>query len=60
MYRQVAKEKQLMLIDHYPNWKRYLKKDGRDAYIKVVTDGIHPNLVGYRLLLLPELKKRLQ
>ncbi|MBI9063414.1 MAG: SGNH/GDSL hydrolase family protein [Marinilabiliaceae bacterium] len=60
MYRKVAQENDLLLIDHYPNWKKFLKKEGRDAYIKVVTDGIHPNLEGYRKVVLPELKKVLQ
>ncbi len=59
MYRQVAKEQKLLLIDHYPNWNRYFKKEGRDAYIKLVTDGIHPNMEGYRKILLPELTRRL-
>jgi len=60
MYRKVAQENDLLLIDHYPNWKKFLKKEGRDTYIKVVTDGIHPNLEGYRKVMLPELKKVLQ
>lgn len=60
MYRRVAKERGLLLIDHYPNWKRYLKIEGRDAYIRIVKDGIHPNMEGYREILLPELKRVLQ
>ena len=59
MYRQVAKKNKLQIIDHYPNWKKFLKKEGRDKYIEVVTDGVHPNLEGYRKILLPELKKQL-
>lgn len=59
MYRQVAKKYNLLLIDHYPNWKKFLKREGRDKYIEVVTDGVHPNLEGYRKILLPELKKQL-
>ena len=59
MYRQVAYEKHLLLIDHYPNWEKYLKDEGRDAYIKIVTDGIHPSLKGYKNILLPELQKNL-
>ena len=59
MYRQVAYEKHLLLIDHYPNWEKYLKSEGRDAYIHIVTDGIHPSLKGYRNILLPELQKNL-
>ena len=57
MYRDVAKEKQLLLIDHYPNWENFFQIKGRDEYIKIVTDGVHPNLDGYRMILLPELKK---
>lgn len=59
MYRLVAKEKHLLLIDHYPNWDYYLKNEGRDASIRIVTDGIHPSLEGYRMILLPELQKNL-
>lgn len=59
MNGQVAKEKHLMLIDHHPNWVNYLKNEGRNAYIKIVTDGIHPGLEGYRIILLPELQKNL-
>ena len=59
MYKQVAKKHNLLLIDHYSNWKKFLKQEGRDEYVKVVTDGIHPNMEGYRKILLPELKKEL-
>ena len=59
MYRQVAKKYDLQIIDHYPNWKRFLEKEGREKYVEVVTDGVHPNLDGYRKILLPELKKEL-
>jgi len=59
MYRQVANERHLLLIDHYPNWENYLENKGRDAYIKIVTDGIHPNMEGYKMILLPELQKNL-
>ena len=51
MYRKVAEEYHLLLIDHYPNWERYLKDMGRDAYVKIVKDGIHPSLDGYRMIL---------
>lgn len=59
MYRQVAKEKLVLQIDHCPNWHYYLKNEGRDAYIRNVTDGIYPNLEGYRMIVLPELQKNL-
>jgi lysophospholipase L1-like esterase len=57
MYRELATKYDLLLIDHYPNWKSYLRKKGREAYIEMLTDGIHPNLDGYRTILLPELKR---
>ncbi|MDA0197114.1 MAG: SGNH/GDSL hydrolase family protein [Bacteroidetes bacterium] len=57
MYRKVAKERKLMLVDHYPNWKRYMKKEGRDAYREIVPDGVHPTAEGYRRILIPELKR---
>ncbi len=60
MYRKVAEENHILLIDHYPNWERYLKEEGRDAYIRIVKDGIHPGLEAYRMILLPELKRVLQ
>jgi len=59
MYRKVARKKKLILIDNYPNWKRYLKKQGRDAYIKLVPDGIHPSAEAYRKIMIPEFKKEL-
>ncbi len=60
MYRELAEEHQLLLIDHYPNWEKVLKEKDRDAYIKIVKDGIHPSLEGYRMILLPELQRVLQ
>ena len=60
MNKQVAKERDLLMINHYRNWERYLKRKGRDTYLKIVTDGVHPNLEGYRLILLPELKRVLK
>ncbi len=60
MNEKVAKRHNLLLIDHYSNWKKFLKNEGRQEYIKVVGDGVHPNLDGYRLILLPELKKTLK
>lgn len=59
MYRNVAKQNQLLLIDHYPNWEKFLHNKGNESYLKIVTDGIHPNLEGYRKVLLPELKMKL-
>ena len=52
-----AKQNKLLLVDHYPNWKKYLQNEGKEGYLKIVTDGVHPNLEGYRKVLLPEFNK---
>lgn len=59
MNKQVAKKYNLKLIDHYSNWKKFLKTEGREEYIKLVPDGVHPNLEAYRTILLPELENAL-
>lgn len=59
MNKRVAKKFKLQIIDHYSNWNMFLKQEGRVEYLKIVTDGVHPNLEGYRKILLPELKKEL-
>ncbi len=59
IYRRIAQELNLLLIDHYPNWEKFYKDHGRDAYIQLVPDGIHPRLEAYRQILLPELKSSL-
>jgi acyl-CoA thioesterase I len=41
MYRDVAKERKLLLIDHAANWEPLLKTN-KDLYAKYVPDGVHP------------------
>ena len=57
-YRQVAKERKLRLVDHYPNWLKLLRENPAQ-FDKLVPDGVHPRLESYRAVLLPELKKTL-
>ena len=59
MYAQVARKHKLLLIDHYSNWKAFLKQEGPEEYIKLVSDGVHPNPEAYRKILLPGLKNEL-
>ena len=54
MYREVAKEKGLMLIDHQPNWEAILA-EGIDAYLTYVPDGIHPSPEGCQKVTTPHL-----
>ena len=57
-YRDVAKARRLLLVDNYPNWQTLMTNDlGR--FDKLVADRIHPQLAGYREIVLPELKKTL-
>ncbi|MBN8457508.1 MAG: SGNH/GDSL hydrolase family protein [Verrucomicrobia bacterium] len=55
-YRDVARARGLILIDHYPNWHKLLDA-GRDGFLQRVPDGIHPQEPGYREVVLPELKR---
>ncbi|WP_222103930.1 SGNH/GDSL hydrolase family protein [Mucilaginibacter corticis] len=59
MYRDVAKARKLLLIDHYPHWKELLDK-GIDAYIKAVPDGIHPGVEASKQIIAPYVIKRLE
>ncbi len=58
MYRDVAKERKLRLIDHYVNWKKILDKD-KDLFLKYVPDGLHPGEEGCKMVILPEMLKSL-
>ena len=52
LYRAVAKKRGILIIDHYPNWKKILDK-GKDEYLKLVPDGIHPNEAAARSVIAP-------
>lgn len=57
-YRDIAKARGLLLVDNYPNWQKLMTSDpGR--FDQLVADRIHPQLAGYREIVLPELKKTL-
>lgn len=59
MYRDVAKARGLLLIDHYPHWEALLDK-GRDAYIKAVPDGLHPGVEASKEIIAPYVVSRLE
>jgi lysophospholipase L1-like esterase len=52
MYRDVAKERKLKLIDHYGNWESIMEKD-RALFDKYVPDGIHPGPEGCTQVITP-------
>jgi len=45
MYRAVAKQHELLLIEHYSNWKALQSKDEK-LFLKFVPDTIHPTATG--------------
>jgi len=58
MYRDVAKERKLKLIDHYGNWEPIMEKD-RALFDKYVPDGIHPGPEGCTQVITPAILKGL-
>ncbi|MBB6110165.1 acyl-CoA thioesterase-1 [Mucilaginibacter lappiensis] len=58
LYRQVAKKRKLLLIDHYPHWKAILDK-GKEEYLKYVPDGLHPDPDGARKIIAPYVVEKL-
>lgn len=58
LYRQIAKKRKLLLIDHYPHWKAILDK-GKEEYLKYVPDGLHPDPDGARKIIAPYVLEKL-
>jgi lysophospholipase L1-like esterase len=59
MYRNVAKDLKLLLIDHYPKWEKILNEDP-DLFNKYVPDGIHPGAEGCKIVIIPNITKALR
>ena len=59
IYREVAKKRKLLLIDHYPNWQKILDR-GEVEFLKHVPDGIHPNSESGREIIAPFIINRLE
>lgn len=59
MYREVATNEGLRLIDHYPNWERILQQ-GEDVFLRHVPDGIHPSDESGREIIAPMIIKALE
>ncbi|MBC7401078.1 MAG: SGNH/GDSL hydrolase family protein [Mucilaginibacter sp.] len=59
LYRDVAKSRHLLLIDHYPHWKDLLDK-GKDAYLKAVPDGLHPGVAASKSMIATYVVARLE
>ncbi len=52
MYRTLAKQKELLLIDHYPNWINLQKSDEK-LFQEYVPDTIHPTASGCAKVVTP-------
>lgn len=59
IYRKLAKENNLKLIDHFQNWQTFLAQAGV-AYKQFIPDGIHPNKAGCEKVIIPEMIKVLE
>ncbi len=59
VYRDVAKERKLLLVDHYPNWEKILKQ-GEEEFLKHVPDGLHPNNNSGKNIIAPLIIKKLE
>jgi len=56
VYRDVAKERGLLLVDHYPTWKKILEEN-RATFDKYVRDGLHPGALGCSKVITPAILK---
>jgi len=54
MYRDLGKERGLLVIDHMPAWQAVLDQ-GPDLFRKYVPDGLHPGGPGNALFVTPEI-----
>lgn len=56
IYRETAKERGFLLIDHYPAWRKILDAD-RKEFDRLVPDGAHPNAEGCHRIVTPNILK---
>ncbi|MGK0186366.1 MAG: lysophospholipase L1-like esterase, partial [Verrucomicrobiales bacterium] len=59
IYRDVAEERGLLLIDHYPNWINLFNVDP-DTWDSYFYDKLHPNTLGSDTVIMPELIRALE
>jgi acyl-CoA thioesterase-1 len=59
VYRTVARERNLRLIDHRPEWNAILKDGGEAAFKRLVRDGVHPSEEANAKIVLPRVARGL-
>lgn len=58
IYRDVAEKRGAILIDHYPNWLQLFTND-LATWNSYMNDPVHPNKLGQKNVLMPELQRAL-
>lgn len=59
LYRDAAKRRGLLLVDHSVAWNRLHATEGEAAVKKLIPDGVHPNADGWRQIVTPTLHRAL-
>ena len=59
IYRDAARRRGLRLVDHSLAWNHLLATEGEPAVKKLIPDGVHPNVEGWRRLVAPTLHRAL-
>lgn len=57
IYRDLAKERGLLLSDNAPAWQKILADQGEAAYLKLVPDGVHPTADAWKEVVVPNVLK---
>lgn len=55
IYRDAARQRGLLLIDHSIAWNRLLQVEGEAGFKRYVPDGVHPRADGYSQFVVPEI-----
>ena len=55
IYRDAARRRGFLLVDHSIAWNRLLAEEGEAGFRTLVPDGVHPNAVGRRKIVMPTL-----
>lgn len=59
IYRDAAKRRGLLLIDHSRAWAELLRIEGEAGFRRYVPDGVHPNADGYARFVTPRILEAL-
>lgn len=55
IYRDAARQRGLLLIDHSIAWNRLLQTEGEAGFKRYVPDGVHPRADGYAKFVVPDI-----